>query len=382
MGNQRRTDSRAQPATSGRHEIGEDILREQHAFSLIALLAEDLADLECVITQTALERDDGGRIVGIKGIVAAHTQDPDPAVQRGIVIDTDDFIRRFVALNRIEIGVRLAVQHGHIGRPVRVLIRQVGGRSQQEDVIGRQIVAELIIAVGVRIEVIEPEDGQFVDAIIGKTGVKHIDHVVALIEVAVAAERINLVVVAFGYAVQCQGVFGNCLHRRRSLCIGILQIVDDELVLAVRIGWIQILAAISPCFRTQVDIAGCALAGRAAQAGLITELNRVNVGITPHPCQVVGIRYGRPRVGATHRIAGILTARRYVGVRDDTTAKQHHCSKAKVEIYQRVDDLIGRRDITINVDRLRSENLAVFVEIHVIADAQQDAAIFSENLAM
>ena len=143
LDDQRSADAGAQPASRGRDHVGEHVLRQKSPAEgrclfrpLDSFGAKDLTDLEAVGTCPTLQRDNHRGVVRIEGIVAAHALDDDSTVEPGIVVDAGDFVKRLVILDRIDIGRRLAVNHGHIGWPVRHLAWQLLRRAQKEQIVG------------------------------------------------------------------------------------------------------------------------------------------------------------------------------------------------------------------------------------------------------
>ncbi len=149
------------------------------------------------------------------------------------------------------------MEHRHEARSVRGLTRQLAGGAQQEDVVGRQLLGlqrrqRIALAVLVRVEAV---DRRYVDAVVGPAGVENVDDVVARV-VAVAAERVDVVGIGVGLAVERQrvpriedrhAVDQRDLYRhpgdrvdvrghRRGDRRRILQVVDHEAVFTVVAG--------------------------------------------------------------------------------------------------------------------------------------------------
>jgi len=195
--NHGRTDAGAEPAAGGGHQVGEDVLRQQAAAGQVALGAEDLTDAELVVADAAVERDGNCRVVGREVVVATETKHGQAPVQRAVVVDALHFRGSVGQGIDIEVAVDIAVQQSHEAGPVvGRLAGQGRRRAQQEDIVRLREAGGVVAA----------EDREAVDAVVGQAGVEHADHIVA--RVAAAAERMDLVAVFTGLAVQAQRMAG------------------------------------------------------------------------------------------------------------------------------------------------------------------------------
>ena len=284
-GDERRVRAGRQPAARRRDELGERVVRQQRALVLVALEAEDLADLERVVAGAAVERRDRRVVVDEERVVAAHAVDRQAAVERRVVGDPLDEVGDLVAdraaavAGETAVGGAVAVQQGDERGPVGDLGRRRAGRrdrdvgvgdavravrvdalrrAQQEDVVGRVAVRRAgDVAVEEGVVVVEAVDRELVDAVVRGARVEHVDDVVA--DRVVAAGRVDGVVVGLGLAVEREAVAGARAVRepgRRGEHVGGLQVPDREEVLAVGfVGRRDVLGAVHPRLRADEDVA-------------------------------------------------------------------------------------------------------------------------------
>ena len=140
-GDERSVGTGAEPAAGGGDQHREGVVRQQGATVvdrvrrwvldgrcrvldavLVALGAEDLADLELVVALAAVERDDRGGVVDVELVVAVVAVHRDPPVECGVVVDALDRVADLVADDAALVAVRVAVQQGHEGRLISGLV--------------------------------------------------------------------------------------------------------------------------------------------------------------------------------------------------------------------------------------------------------------------
>ena len=119
----------AQVTTRGGH--GAEYVGRRKVGADAALRAEDLADLEVVVTGAAVQRGDGAVVVDREVVVAAQALDDQAAVEVGVVVDPLHLRRRRSGHGLLE-GT---VQQCDEGRRFARLRRNAGHAAQQEDVI-------------------------------------------------------------------------------------------------------------------------------------------------------------------------------------------------------------------------------------------------------
>ncbi len=124
-GDQWGMDARTQPTASGRNEDGERVVWQQRstrfqiAFSrswirriLIAFGAEDLADLEHVVTGTAVQCHDSRCVITEEGVVAFQAEDAHPTIESGVVVDALNFEAGLISNDAILVKANPAVWIG------------------------------------------------------------------------------------------------------------------------------------------------------------------------------------------------------------------------------------------------------------------------------
>ena len=371
-GDQRGVRAGAQPAARGGDQVREHVVGEQRAFAAVALVAEDLADLEAVVVRAAVQRRVGAVVVDEEHIVATETKHRHAAVDRRVVVDALDLGTRLVIQRRVAVGIHISVQQRDEGRMVGRLVGDRRARAQQEQVVvrvarGRSRGVALVLRVGL----VDTEDVHRVHAVVRGASVQRIDDVVAL--VAAAARGVDGVAVAVGLAVERERVVRRGQVRRVGRHVHVLQVHDDEAVFAVVARRVGVLAAVHAGVRAQEDVAvvGRVPGGRAAETRRVAELEGVDVGVAPD----VGL--GRRSVGHRGRREGAdrdaecrgLIARRHHRVCDDLAAQQHVRALAGIEVQV----------VTEDVDRLVGHDGGVVVEGDVVTHAQLDAAALGKD---
>ncbi|OQB83017.1 MAG: hypothetical protein BWX88_03623 [Planctomycetes bacterium ADurb.Bin126] len=338
------TDALAEIA-AGRLDRFEGVERQQ-ARARIPFGAEQLADLEGVVAGPADQRRNGAVVVEREIVVAAQGLDDQP-VQTLVVLDPLDLVRAAVGLDLAD----RALQQRHERRRLRALAGNAAHPAQQEDIgVGRSV------------------DGQDIVTVAGRSGVQHIDDVVAVVW-AKAAERVDFVCVAVGLAVECQGVAsrGNVGRAGRDDCI--LEEVHQEPVLSVISGSDQVLASVGAGLRAEIDVAGRTPGGRPGAAGAVAELEGVGAGVAPEPSHVLRCCEGGG--GRADRAgAGLAAGRTDRGPGDDPPAQDHGRPRPAVRIAGG-HHVVRRADVAVEVDVFGRRDLAVRLEGDVIAYPQQ-----------
>ena len=364
LGDQWHVVARAQIAARGA-DGGEFVTDHQATDRLVALGAEDLADLEVVVTLAAVQRGDCSVVVDHEVVVAALAIDGHAPVQVDVVVDALDFGRAVVArVTGRHARLRdVTVQQRDHARRLVGFTGNVGHATQQEQVV-RCIAGRIGAAVAA-------EDRQRVDAVVLGAAIEHIDQVVA--GIATTAECVDLDRVGAGLAVDHQRVLCRARHqvaacgvehgrRRPGGDIGILQEKHADAVLAIGHQRLGIGTAVHTHLRTDEDEARIAPIRAAGTAAGVTDIDEVGVGVAPN----LGHRDRRGdarRIGADRRIAG-NPRRRHHGT-GHQLATQHHV-RAVIGV--------GIAVVATNVDRPCGHDFAVRVEHNVVAYPQCDRA--------
>ena len=373
LGHQRGGGAGREPAAGGGHEVGEHVLREQVAFGLVAVAAEDLTHLEQVKALSAVQRGDHGGVIAVEGVVSALAFNDQTTVQAGVVVDALHLVGRLVAQHHVFIGGYLAVQHGHIAWVVftHFAWNFLAG-TQQEDVVGGLFLPQVVQTV-LR-AVVAVNDG-FVHTVVRLALVQDVDDVVAGVS-AVGADGVDEIAVAAGLAVQRERVLGHhgC-GGGRGAGGGVLQVINPHAVFAVVVhvahGHGVVGRAVHPGLAADEDVARAALRHATGDARGVAELDGVDFGVAVDLEQAR--RGGQGGHGHANGACAVLAAGGgQVGPRDQAPA-QDHVGPA-VEVCAEV--------VALEQHAQRRDDGRVLVGEHVVTHQQLDAAFLGEDLTV